>query len=317
MASTPPFLSLDDRVEYLYTKHYFPKDSITEPDRHRLGEINFHYFIGYARNFRMLHDQQLIDTPKTPSQVFDIIDTETEISILLYKGLRRAVLLLRHCIIKHYCDKYPATGHFLESSNFIDLGSEYSNEDFATGIANDILRYSEKCVVDIIKGNCTDLHISVPKTCNAMDPNKTQKILRGLPLWSVVDSFSLGHLSEFIIRCDTDQDSKEHIWRRVAEEIDFKADRFHRGLDSLRSLRNLVSHHARLWMRPTTYSMPKKGLFRKEIAHADPRSMVIAFYNLASFQGRDTRRAFAGELKAILDQNPAYTYGISHVGSKR
>ena len=63
--------------------------------------------------------------------------------------------------------------------------------------------------------------------------------------------------------------------------------------------------------------MPKKGLFRKEIAHADHRSMVIAFYNLASFQGRDTRRAFAGELKAILDQNPAYTYGISHVGSKR
>ena len=45
--------------------------------------------------------------------------------------------------------------------------------------------------------------------------------------------------------------------------------------------------------------------------------MVIAFYNIASFQGRDRRRTFADELKAILDQNPAYKYGISHVHSKK
>ena len=63
--------------------------------------------------------------------------------------------------------------------------------------------------------------------------------------------------------------------------------------------------------------MPNKGIFRKEIAHADPRSMIIAFYNLASFQGSSVRRDFANELKTILNQNPTYEYGISHLGSKR
>lgn len=317
MASTPPFLSLNDRVEYLYEKHYFPNDSFSELDRLLLEKINFHYFIGYARNFRMLHDQQMINCPKEPSQVFKIIEMDTQISALLYKGLRKAELLLRHYTVKHYCNKYPQTNHFLESSNFLNLNHKYNSKNFTKGLVNDILRYREKYVVDIIKNNCKTLGIKVPKNCNTISLDTIQEVLGGLPLWSVVDSFSLGHLSEFIIRCDADSNSREHIWRKVAEEIDFNDDRFKGGLDSLRSLRNLVSHHARLWMRPTTYSMPQKGLFRKEIAKADPRSMIVAFYNVASFQGTDFRDNFANELEAILDQDPTYKYGVSHLRSKR
>ena len=317
MANTPPFLSLNDRVDYLYGKHYFPNNSFSDLDKYRLEKMNFHYFVGYARNFRMLHDQKMINCSKGPSQVFEIIEMDTQISTLPYKGLRQAELLLRHYAVKHYCSKYSQPNRFLESSNFLNLGSAYSNGNFAVGLANDILRYGEKYVVDMIQDNCRNLQRQIPKNCDMISINTVQEILDGLPLWSVVDGFSLGHLTEFIIRCDNDPDPSTHIWRRVAEEIDFKADRFQRGLDSLRSLRNLVSHHARLWMRPTTYSMPNKGIFRKEIAHADPRSMIIAFYNLASFQGSSVRRDFANELKTILNQNPTYEYGISHLGSKR
>ena len=312
-----PFLNVDKQINHLYERNYFPYDSITESDRHMLGEINFHRFLGYVQNFEILHNQRLIDAPKVPSQVFKIIDIDTQVSALLYKGIRNAEILLRHYTVKHYCEKYPASNYFLEPSNLLNLGSGYSNEIFTMGLANDIFRCREKCVVNIIKNNCIKLGKKVPKKSYTIDGSTMQKILEGVPLWSVVDSFSLGHLSEFVIRCDADSDPKEHIWRRVAEEIDFKPDRFQRGLDSLRSLRNLVSHHARIWMRPTTYSMPKKGLFRKEIANADPRSMIIAFYNLASFQGAKSRKEFAKELQTILDQDPTYKIGVSYLNKKR
>lgn len=315
--NTPPFPSINNRIDYLYRKGYFSYGSITELDQHKLEEVNFHHFLGYVQNFQILHNYKLINVPKNISQIFNIIDIDAQISALLYKGVRKAEVSLRQYIVKHYCEKYPASDYFLEASNFLNTGSSYSNATFIKGLANDMFRCREKCVVDTIKHNCSILGMEVPKSSYKIDEKTMKKMLKVIPLWSVVDSFPLGHLSEFIIRCDTAQDPKEHLWRQIAEEIDFKTDRFHRGLDSLRSLRNLISHHARLWMRPTTYSMPKKGLFRREIAHADSRSMVIAFYNIASFQGRDRRRTFADELKAILDQNPAYKYGISHVHSKK
>lgn len=71
-----PFLSLDERVEYLYDRGYFRVGSIQDKHRRRLEEINFHYFLGYARNFRYLVDKGSISSAKEPDLVFQLIDLD-------------------------------------------------------------------------------------------------------------------------------------------------------------------------------------------------------------------------------------------------
>lgn len=69
MSNRPPFLTLDEQVDYLYRKDYFAPNSFLEEDIARLKSMNFHYFLGYARNFRELYFQRKLTGEKTPSRV--------------------------------------------------------------------------------------------------------------------------------------------------------------------------------------------------------------------------------------------------------
>ena len=50
----PPFLTVEQRVDYLYDRNYFERGSVTDEHTRRLSGLNFHYFLGYARNYRAL-----------------------------------------------------------------------------------------------------------------------------------------------------------------------------------------------------------------------------------------------------------------------
>ena len=82
MSNRPPFLTLDRQVDYLYRKDYFAPNSFLEEDIARLKSMNFHYFLGYARNFRELYFQRKLTGEKTPSRVFKLIDVDAEVSSL-------------------------------------------------------------------------------------------------------------------------------------------------------------------------------------------------------------------------------------------
>lgn len=98
--------------------------------------------------------------------------------------------------------------------------------------------------------------------------------------------------------------------------MDIPADRFQVGMDSLRSLRNLVSHQSRLWMRPTTYTVSKKGKFRKKIDRCHRKAMLIAFYNVANFQGEEEKQSkFVKRLEELIDSEPDYKFGVSKFGA--
>ncbi|WP_367317544.1 Abi family protein [Corynebacterium accolens] len=64
----------------------------------------------------------------------------------------------------------------------------------------------------------------------------------------------MGQLGKFIMVCDADISDEQRTWRRLADDLGMKARVFSSGIESLSNTRNLVCHHARLWMRPATHS---------------------------------------------------------------
>lgn len=317
MSNRPPFLTLDRQVDYLYRKDYFAPNSFLAEDIARLKSMNFYYFLGYARNFRELYFQRKLTGEKTPSRVFKLIDVDAEVSEVLYSGIRNAEWLLRHFLVQEYCSKFDPCGSFLEFENYLDLGGDYANDHLAQGLMNDILGYGETYVVEQLSEARKFIgYEQLPKRCTSDNWELCRNLSKDLALWSVVDSFSLGRLVKLVQRCDNSADDKERIWRRIAKDMDIPADRFQVGMDSLRSLRNLVSHQSRLWMRPTTYTVSKRGKFRKKIDRCHRKAMLIAFYNVANFQGEEEKQSkFVKRLEELIDSEPDYKFGVSKFGA--
>lgn len=316
MMNRPTFRTLEERVDYLYKKDYFARDSFTKCDIDRLKSMNFHYFLGYARNFRELHFDGKLSGQKTPDRVFRLIDTDARVSEALYSGIRNAEWLLRHYLVQEYCKKLDPCDSFLDFENYLNLGGDYTNDHLARGLMNDILEYSETYVVEQLYEASKALKCELPKRCDVSNWKRCRALSKDLPLWSVVDSFSLGRLVKLIQRCDSTPDDEQRIWRKIAADMDIQSGRFDSGMESLRSLRNLVSHQSRLWLRPTTHTAKKQGQFRKKIAHCHRKSMLPAFYNVASFQGTEEKRlAFAERLESIIDPEPDYKFGVCSFGS--
>ncbi|MDO4631134.1 MAG: Abi family protein [Corynebacterium sp.] len=142
---------------------------------------------------------------------------------------------------------------------------------------NDILEYSEAYIVEQLYESSKAKRCELPKRCRMDNWELCQELSKDLPLWSVVDSFSLGRLVKLIQRCDKNADDKERIWRTIAANMEVPAGRFEAGMESLRSLRNLVCHQSRLWMRPTTYTVTKKGQFHKKIDRCHKKSNANCF----------------------------------------
>lgn len=303
-------------MDYLYKKDYFARNSFTDCDIARLESMNFHYFLGYARNFRELYFDGKLGGQKTPDRVFRLIDIDARVSEVLYSGIRNAEWLLRHYLVQEYCEKFDPRGSFLDFENYLDLGGDYTNDHLVRGLMNDILEYSETYVVEQLSEAGKALKREPPKRCDVSNWEHCRALSKDLALWSVVDSFSLGRLVKLIQRCDNTPDDGQRIWRKIAADMDIPARRFNPGMESLRSLRNLISHQSRLWLRPTTNTVKKQGQFRKKIDRCHKKSMLPAFYNVASFQGDEEKRfAFAKRLESIIDLEPDYKFGVSAFGS--
>lgn len=134
--------------------------------------------------------------------------------------------------------------------------------------------------------------------------------MEGLPLWSVIDGFSLGLLSRFITQCDR-MNQDRPVWKAIAGDLDFPAQTFQTGIRSLTVLRNQVAHHSRLWMHPSTDSPRKPKRFKRQLRGADPKAMRVAFLNLAMFRPRAEQAGYAKELEVAVAENSAYFYGVN------
>lgn len=308
-----PFLDVEQRVEYLYARDYFNPGTLTDEDKRRLSRINFHYFLGYARNYRMLVGRNKILSDKSPSYVFSIIDKDHELSEYLYRGLRKAEWRLRATAVALYCEKFPSTRSFLKSDQFKTVSEIENGSDVVASIVAQTLRYGEPYVKEHVEAKCETLGIDPRwKLHDSVSFSTKIELIEDLPLWAIVDGFSFGLLTRFVERCDCG--GSDEVWRNAAKALGIPAAIFSTNLRSLVVLRNQVAHHSRLWMKPTTDSPRPPKLFARSLRGVESKSPLVGFYNLAMFQGDSSlARTYAAGIEERLGSQGPYRYGISRV----
>lgn len=125
--SAAPLLTVKERVQYLYDREYFACGTVDDALRARLAETDFHYFLGYARNYRALIGRQQVQVAqKHPDDVFRVIDLDARVSALVHEGLRSAEWRLRSAAVEQYCSRFDSCRSFLQPTQYraTDLTSQ-------------------------------------------------------------------------------------------------------------------------------------------------------------------------------------------------
>lgn len=280
--TVPPFLTADQQVEYLYDKNYVERGSITAAEKNRLEELNFHHLLGYARNYRALLGRGQVEVDsRSLSDVLGVLDEDTQLSALLHEGIRIAECRLRAAVVAHYCSTFSPAGSFLAPSQYVTT-SDGSAEHLVRGILTDIFRHDEPHVAQELKLSAEERGTRWPQKYDPTNHETCVAVADSLPLWAVVDSFSLGLLGRFVMACDTD--TTQPVWKAVAKQLDITTPIFETQLKSLTYLRNCIAHHARLWMRPTADSPRKPRLTRSGASQ-------IGFSGISdAFSGKHARK---------------------------
>lgn len=261
----------------------------------------------------MLVGRGLIDrTEKSPDDVFTIIEQDHHVAGLLYNGVRRAEWALRRLAVERYCDQFEPTQTFLDPNRYSETYYG-SSRRLVEQMLDQILRYGEPYVSSHIDTVSRETGLPRHKSYAVEHHKACATLVKDLPLWAVVDCFSLGLLSRFITRCHSPQAPESPVWKAVAHDLDIPAQLFPTHIESLAVLRNLVAHHTRLWMRPTTSSPRKPKRYEKVLRGTDPKAMRVAFINVAMFQERNEKSRYLERIEAAIEEDPVYYYGVTKV----
>ena len=315
MGRVPPILSLDDRIQYLEDKKYFPCGSISPENCRRLDTLNFHYFLGYARNYyKISRHTDLVSSPSI-DDVFEIIDSDHKMSTYLYSGLRNAEVYLRASFVKNFCQYYNPVD-YLDLDCYTNMGGNRTPEALVNDMMHHVLRYREPYVRTRITTAAQNI-LGSNKPPEAIGEwggtERVRDVLQNLPLWSVVDSFSLGLLSKAIEMCQAPRGrGKDPFYKNIASDMEINHNLFLTNIRSLTTLRNSIAHCNRLWMKPTTDTPKKPKKFNRQLRDIDSKGMYISFANVALFQTPIGDALFLEGINEICDMNSLYAFGIKN-----
>lgn len=294
-----PFLTLDERVAYLGAKHYLFGSVPSEAARQRLDALNFHYFLGYARNYRLLGSRQQVPTDNTLDRILTIVDLDRLLSVEIFHALRKIEWRLRALLVEHHCAMFTPTQCYLDAAHYSVHNP--SLPPLPEVLTKHITRSREPYVLE-------HLDRGLP--------------VASLPVWAVVDTWSLSALSRVI--CESIPIAGENglgetrLWKQVAGSVGVSATTIMVKLHAMSVLRNLVAHHSRLWMRPTVSTPKLPKVFPASLRNSiDPKSMYGVLLTLAEFLGpHGEGKAFLDEVDRILDCDPAFRLGLTRPLSK-
>ncbi|WP_164860051.1 Abi family protein [Actinomyces wuliandei] len=137
-------------------------------------------------------------------------------------------------------------------------------------------------------------------------------MLKSLPIWAVVDSWSLGLLTDVIMETRPGKQQPETPpWKSVAQAFGISNQVLDTQLRSLIVLRNMIAHHSRLWMRPATRAPKKPKIYRRRARNVQDRSLYTVLLALASFLRSDSRdTVFLDKVDRLLESNKIFAQGI-------
>ena len=316
--------SPEEQKEYLIAKGYFPQGTtLSDGDRDVLARSNFHYLLGYFRNYNKYKNEGFLPEQPNISDVLDIVRMDVEVSSLLYKYMRQSEQAIRAAWVHVFCT-HRSPNEYLNPDAYICMDRKKPVDTLIKDMMRHILRYREPYVRERVEEwwkSCAKSSSKNPSE-NLDDWEDVEELRemmqKELPLWSVVDSFSLGLLSRAVVQSYASETSTESgdakkllLYKKTAEYMGVHHRRFEVRLKSLTTLRNRVAHGSRLWMMPTTDTSAKPNMFTDDLSEADPKGMLVSFANVALLQGNARRQREAWDaIKALVEQNQSYCVGV-------
>jgi len=311
MADERPYLTPQKRVDYLVERGYIEDDTLSTAAEAFLAQTNFHYFLGYARNFRKLRREGEISGDVRIDRVIEMVKIDHEVSTRLFTALRTLEWRLRAALVDRHCELYAARACFLHPGHYrvMDPQARPVNQV----VREQILRSREP----FVRGTFEEFEVTHGRVWRD-NPEKMAEAdqlaaMETLPIWATVDGWTLGVLERIITETEPtrDGDTDRWLWKEVASTFGVANAVFHTQLTSVIVLRNLVAHHSRLWMRPTASSPKRPKIYNKVSPEAEPKSMYVAWLALAAFlrpAGGD--KDLLNDLDALIGRDPLYERGV-------
>lgn len=308
-----PFLGLQEREKFLREHNMIDDKKLSDEDRLWLETVNFHYLMGYARNYRAMARQRIVEGPKSFADIRSILDVEVKFSAFMMPWLRQAEWFLRALTVKHFCEK-QGTGE-----GYLNLEKWRSHKDgdrelLQHKILDSIQRHPEPYVVDHIK-EYADKYDLKPPDYSYQNRDTWLRLVENLPLWAVIDSFSIGTLGKFIMLCGDQQKGTNPVWKCIAGDLGITAKHFSTAVDSFAVTRNLIFHHQRLWMRPMSKSPGISKELQRKFKNAgfkskNKQAQFIALLNISRFLPKHDRKCYLEALEEIVSSNELFRIGI-------
>ena len=313
MSEARPYLTPIQRAEYLVDRGYIDSGELSDEATSFLGRTNFHYFLGYARNFRRLRRDGLIEGDDRIDRVIEMVRLDHEVSTRLFTGLRTLEWRLRSALVDHHCQLYPAAGCFLKPEHFTVMSADATPVEIV--LREQIARSREPFVLGLFEKHETSNGRTWHDSPRKMTDANRLAAMQDLPIWAAVDGWTLGLLERVVSETKPAMIGNEptYLWKNVASTFSVSNTMFQTQLSSVIVLRNLVAHHSRLWMRPTTVSPKKPKIYAKLLRDSDHKSMYVLWLTLASFlQSGGVDRALIDDLDALVARDPLYELGVKH-----
>lgn len=311
MTDERPYLTPEQRADYLVRRGYIEAGELSDEAKSFLGRTNFHYFLGYARNFRKLRREGLIDGDDRIDRVIQMVQLDHEVSTRLFAALRTLEWRLRSALVDHHCQLYPPAGCFLKPDHFTVMNLEAQPVEIV--LREQIARSREPFVLGVFEAYETANGRPWLESPRRMTDAHRLAAMQELPIWAAVDGWTLGLLGRVVTETKPAVVNEEQrwLWKDVAGTFSVSNQLFQTQLNSLIVLRNFVAHHSRLWMRPTTASPKKPKVYEKALRDADAKSMYVLWLTLASFlRAGGGDRALIDELDALIASDPLYELGV-------
>ena len=314
-AMTPiPFLTPPQKERFLRDHEMITDSCMSEEEKKWLETINFHYFIGYARNYRALVGRGLINKPKYFCEIRSIIESEVHLSAFMMPWLRKAEWNLRALTVKHFCKTQEHGEGYLNTSTWLSH-TDCDREQLQSTMLRCIHRHPERYVVEHIKNQSNQNGLKEPPQYSYTTHDQCLALVQELPLWAVIDSFSIGTLSKFIMLCGTRPKDTDPVWKHITQELGISAQRFSTTMEGFGVTRNLIFHHQRLWMRP----MPKSpgisnDLQRRYRNHGfkkkNKQAHFIALISVSQFLPQKEQKEYLSQLEKVVAENELFELGV-------
>ncbi|MFJ4254762.1 Abi family protein [Microbacterium sp. NPDC090003] len=311
MSEERRYLTPEERAEYLVDRGYIEAGELSDEAKAFIGRTNFHYFLGYARNFRKLRRDGLIEGDDRIDRVIQMVRLDHAVSTRLFDALRTLEWRLRSALVDQHCQLYPARECYLRPNHYTVMNVEATPVDVL--LRDQIARSREPFVLGAFENHERSSGRPWLDSPRKMTEENRIAAMQALPIWAVVDGWTLGLLERVVTETKPARVEEEnrYLWKEVASTFSVSNAIFQTQLGSLIVLRNLVAHHSRLWMRPTTVSPKKPKLYDKVLRTSDAKSMYVLWLTLASFLnagGGD--RELIDDLDDLIASDPLYELGV-------